>query len=108
MVWVDTCCIDKRSSADLSEAINSMWYGNQILFEISTNCVNSHPSRVYYQLAEEAYIRLTDVPGDGKAKTFPWIEIFGAASDRIHGSRALGRFKSYWHRRSMSSVRGGG
>ncbi|KAF2207645.1 hypothetical protein CERZMDRAFT_50719 [Cercospora zeae-maydis SCOH1-5] len=29
-VWVDTCCIDKRSSADLSEAINSMyrWYYN--------------------------------------------------------------------------------
>lgn len=24
-VWVDTCCIDKRSSAELSEAINSMW-----------------------------------------------------------------------------------
>ena len=23
-VWVDTCCIDKRSSAELSEAINSM------------------------------------------------------------------------------------
>ena len=29
-VWVDTCCIDKRSSAELSEAINSMyrWYEN--------------------------------------------------------------------------------
>jgi hypothetical protein len=26
--WVDTCCIDKTSSAELSEAINSMyqWY----------------------------------------------------------------------------------
>lgn len=24
-VWVDTCCIDQRSSAELSEAINSMW-----------------------------------------------------------------------------------
>ena len=23
--WVDTCCIDKKSSAELSEAINSMW-----------------------------------------------------------------------------------
>ena len=29
-MWVDTCCIDKRSSAELSEAINSMyrWYAN--------------------------------------------------------------------------------
>lgn len=27
-VWVDTCCIDKTSSAELTEAINSMfaWY----------------------------------------------------------------------------------
>lgn len=24
-VWIHTCCIDKRSSAELSEAINSMW-----------------------------------------------------------------------------------
>ena len=29
-VWIDTCCIDKSSSAELSEAINSMfrWYGD--------------------------------------------------------------------------------
>ena len=29
-LWVDTCCIDKRSSAELSEVINSMyrWYEN--------------------------------------------------------------------------------
>ncbi|KAN0104144.1 HET domain containing protein [Hyaloscypha variabilis] len=32
-VWVDTCCIDKTSSAELSEAINSMfsWYKNAFL-----------------------------------------------------------------------------
>jgi len=32
-VWVDTCCIDKTSSAELSEAINSMfhWYKNSQL-----------------------------------------------------------------------------
>ncbi|KAI1413823.1 HET-domain-containing protein [Hypoxylon sp. FL1857] len=29
-IWIDTCCIDKTSSAELSEAINSMfvWYKN--------------------------------------------------------------------------------
>jgi hypothetical protein len=29
-IWIDTCCIDKTSSAELSEAINSMftWYGS--------------------------------------------------------------------------------
>ena len=25
-VWMDTCCIDKNSSAELQEAINSMWH----------------------------------------------------------------------------------
>lgn len=29
-IWIDTCCIDKSSSAELSEAINSMfrWYSD--------------------------------------------------------------------------------
>ena len=32
-VWNDTCCIDKKSSAELSEAINSMfrWYANSVI-----------------------------------------------------------------------------
>ncbi|RKU47771.1 hypothetical protein DL546_005832 [Coniochaeta pulveracea] len=44
-VWIDTCCIDKSSSAELSEAINSMfrWYG----------------------MAGVCYVYLEDVP-DGK------------------------------------------
>lgn len=31
--WVDTCCIDKSSSSELSEAINSMynWYSNAVI-----------------------------------------------------------------------------
>lgn len=34
-IWIDTCCIDKRSSAELSEAINSMWQwyrGSKVCF----------------------------------------------------------------------------
>ena len=32
-VWVDTCCINKDSSAELSEAINSMyqWYAASVV-----------------------------------------------------------------------------
>ncbi|PMD44862.1 HET-domain-containing protein [Hyaloscypha variabilis F] len=43
--WVDTCCIDKTSSAELSEAINSMfrWYAN----------------------AKVCYTYLVDVPSSG-------------------------------------------
>ena len=40
-VWVDTCCIDKTSSAELSEAINSMFR--------------------WYQGAERCYVFLADV-----------------------------------------------
>src|SRR6266487_1057988 len=43
-VWVDTCCIDKQSSAELSEAINSMYQ--------------------WYQKAEICYAYLADVPAD--------------------------------------------
>jgi len=49
-VWIDTCCIDKSSSAELSEAINSMYR--------------------WYQESTVCYVYLADVPprssnGDG-------------------------------------------
>ena len=53
--WIDTCCIDKRSSAELSEAINSMWK--------------------WYQYADLCIVYLSDVSslnsgGDALAKAF--------------------------------------
>lgn len=40
-LWIDTCCIDKSSSAELSEALNSMY--------------------IWYQNAEQCYAYLSDV-----------------------------------------------
>ena len=40
--WIDSCCIDKSSSAELSEAINSMWR--------------------WYRNAAECYAYLSDLP----------------------------------------------
>ena len=43
-LWVDTCCIDKQSSTELSEAINSMyrWYENaQVCYAYLHNVLNS-------------------------------------------------------------------
>lgn len=44
--WVDTCCIDKRSSADLQTAINSMfrWYKNAVkcYVYLSDVSINNH------------------------------------------------------------------
>src|SRR5437868_5048763 len=49
-VWVDTCCIDQSSSAELSEAINSMyqWYAN---------------ARVCYAYLEDVYWNLLSSNG---------------------------------------------
>lgn len=42
-IWIDTCCIDKSSSAELTEAINSMyqWYGAAQVCYVYLNDVKS-------------------------------------------------------------------
>lgn len=45
-IWIDTCCIDKTSSSELSEAINSMYR--------------------WYQGSEVCYVYLEDAKLDGK------------------------------------------
>ena len=54
-LWVDTCCIDKTSSAELSEAINSMFH--------------------YYSLSSICYVYLRDVTLDA------WKQSGGSALD---------------------------
>ena len=47
-IWIDTCCIDKSSSAELSEAINSMyaWYAAaDICYVYMHDVEDTHPSR---------------------------------------------------------------
>ena len=62
--WVDTCCINKLSSAELAEAINSMfqWYRN----------------------AAKCYVYLSDVSADHYGQNsyfsqFPWEPAFRAS-----------------------------
>jgi hypothetical protein len=50
-VWVDTCCIDKTNSAELSEAINSMYR--------------------WYRRAIVCYAYLSDIPSNG---SISWTE----------------------------------
>ncbi|KAL7925178.1 ankyrin repeat-containing domain protein [Trichoderma austrokoningii] len=52
-VWIDTCCIDKTSSAELSEAINSMFN--------------------WYQQAERCYAHLADVPSKLTFQESEWF-----------------------------------
>ncbi|VUC33674.1 unnamed protein product [Clonostachys rosea] len=58
-LWVDTCCIDKSSSAELSEAINSMY--------------------LWYQQSEECYALLSDVgPEVVEDWTDPQSSLYGS------------------------------
>src|SRR5450432_18117 len=55
-IWIDTCCIDKTSSAELSEAINSMYH--------------------WYQESGVCYAYLADVPSsaaDDEFKNSKWF-----------------------------------
>lgn len=49
-VWIDTCCINKTSSAEMSEDINSMFH--------------------YYSVADVCYAYLDDVPHDEAERAF--------------------------------------
>lgn len=44
--WVDTCCIDKTNSAELSEAINSMfsWYQDAVICYVYLSDVDDYPN----------------------------------------------------------------
>ena len=50
-VWIDTCCIDKKSSAELSEAINSMfqWYKRSRVCYAYLSSVDDGPQRIQKQ-----------------------------------------------------------
>jgi hypothetical protein len=54
--WVDTCCIDKKSSAELSEAINSMYE--------------------WYRWSSMCYVYLVDVPSASEADAESRMEAF--------------------------------
>ncbi|KAH6637382.1 heterokaryon incompatibility protein-domain-containing protein [Boeremia exigua] len=61
--WVDTCCIDKSSSAELSEAINSMFK--------------------WYREAAQCYVYLSDVIADGFTRGWTLQELLAPKSVRF-------------------------
>lgn len=67
-VWVDTCCIDKTSSAELSEAINSMfsWY------KWATVCY------AYLSDVSADSSRLTDIRSDRELTDDEMDEVMGS------------------------------
>lgn len=79
--WVDTCCIDKRSSAELSEAINSMfrWY---------------QKASVCYAYLDDVDERSIIVPSDyenvmSQATDDPWDDPFAGMLGQTLNEREL-------------------
>lgn len=52
-VWIDNCCIDKSSSAELTEAINSMFR--------------------YYREAEVCFAYISDLPSNNEGSASDWL-----------------------------------
>ncbi|GLA05528.1 hypothetical protein AnigIFM60653_006020 [Aspergillus niger] len=68
-VWIDTCCIDKTSSAELSEAINSMYF--------------------WYQKAEVCYAILADVRSEEEIAQSKWLTRGWTLQELIAPSRVI-------------------
>ena len=87
-LWVDTCCIDKRSSAELSEAINSMyrWYENSRM--CYTYLHDVHGSSFPTALDHTSYY-----------KSNGWPEWFsrGWTLQEMIAPRDVRFFNRYWH-----------
>jgi len=97
-LWVDTCCIDKRSSAELSEAINSMyrWYEN---------------SRICYAYLHDLHGPFPIVMDDGRyPKSKGWPEWFsrGWTLQEMIAPNNVQFFNRDWHpigdKRSLSPI----
>ncbi|KAI0202579.1 heterokaryon incompatibility protein-domain-containing protein [Astrocystis sublimbata] len=81
-LWVDTNCIDKTSSAELSEAINSMY--------------------IWYRSAAVCYAYLVDVPDPDPADNSPSEAIEKSPTDLLRGSALEAFRRSRWFSRGWT------
>ncbi|EMT72167.1 Vegetative incompatibility protein HET-E-1 [Fusarium odoratissimum] len=76
-IWDDTCCIDKTSSAELSEAINSMYR--------------------YYQEASICYVYLADISAASEISNSRWFTRGWTLQELIAPSSMI-FFDKHWRR----------
>ncbi|KAI3317246.1 heterokaryon incompatibility protein-domain-containing protein [Xylariaceae sp. AK1471] len=90
--WVDTCCIDKSNSTELSEAINSMfrWYQNATRCYVYLADVSSHstvPTDISLQLNRSRWFTRAWTLQELIAPSS--VEFFTSESDRIGDKTSL-------------------
>lgn len=74
LAWIDTCCIDKKSSAELSEAINAMYK--------------------WYAESGRCYVYLADVKGDNWKQSEWWDR--GWTLQELIAPEALAFYNKHW------------
>ncbi|KAI4256613.1 MAG: hypothetical protein L6R42_006114 [Xanthoria sp. 1 TBL-2021] len=92
-VWIDTCCIDKRSSAELSEAINSMykWYQRSEVCYVYLSDFHFSPA----ELSKKSRFLLSTVLKYGTRRPFESVE---------EGGRSMSLF-AHWFNRQPDFMR---
>ncbi|KAH7411306.1 heterokaryon incompatibility protein-domain-containing protein [Cadophora sp. MPI-SDFR-AT-0126] len=104
--WIDSCCIDKSSSAELSEAINSMfkWYENAEIGYAYLSDVDAE-DEIPKQLENSAWFTrgwtLQELLAPGTLVFFDryWVEIGTKSSLEDHVSKITG-IRELWNFRS--------
>ena len=105
--WVDTCCIDKSSSAEVSEAINSMfrWYSDAVKCYVYLSDVSdvSTNGSVRGSIRDDQFSQWTWEPAFQKSRWFTrgWtlqelvaprsVEFFSVEGTRLGDKRSLER-----------------
>lgn len=97
--WVDTCCIDKSSSAELSEAINSMfnWYKRAkvcyaYLSDVNLNETNIISGETLPRINQDvAGVEMADLQHDYSCAFTLEVEPKGPVLEAVKDSRWLGR-----------------
>jgi hypothetical protein len=104
--WIDTCCINKSSSAELAEAINSMysWYHGAVkcyvyLPDVSVNSRTKHgqadEDEVGHETADYADFMEPDQKNEAQGWTLQeliapkWVEFFSIEGQRLGDKRSL-------------------
>uniref|UniRef100_A0A0B7KQ74 Heterokaryon incompatibility domain-containing protein n=1 Tax=Bionectria ochroleuca TaxID=29856 RepID=A0A0B7KQ74_BIOOC len=81
-IWIDTCCIDKSSSAELSEAINSMFK--------------------WYKASAECIAYLSDIEGSRSILESRWFSRGWTLQEMI-APRLVNFYDRYWEPRGSKS-----
>lgn len=100
-VWIDTACIDRKSSAELSEAINSVGFSCErpglvmTCSRLYTRCSHGTETQTSVASTLRTYNRIMQTTTD---------QAISSCSGTVSGSRAVGPYRRCWLHTELSSM----